>query len=89
MGLHLTVDQKNRGRTVGSTPSLQTRSAWRGTCVHDFETPRWVQKQRRIDPDEPLHERNRVYEEPRRAVAIAINGTFSLIAIGTYGCVRF
>jgi RAB6A-GEF complex partner protein 1 len=52
--------------------------------VHDFETPRWVQKQRRIDPDEPLHERDRVYEEPKRAVAIAINGTFSLIAIGTY-----
>lgn len=52
--------------------------------MHDFEAPRWVQKQRRVDPDEPLHERNRVYEEPRRAVAIAINGTFSLIAIGTH-----
>ena len=57
--------------------------------MHDFETPRWVQKQRRIDPDEPLHEHSRVYEEPRRAVAIAINGTFSLIAIGTYEFVCF
>lgn len=42
-----------------------------------------MQKQRQIDPNEPLHERDRVYEEPRRAVTIAINGKFSFIAIGT------
>ncbi|KAK1232383.1 WD40 repeat protein [Marasmius sp. AFHP31] len=61
-------------------------STWQGTCIHDFETPRWVQKQRRIDPDEPLHERNRpVYVEPRKAVSIAINGKFSLIAVGMLG----
>jgi RAB6A-GEF complex partner protein 1 len=49
--------------------------------------PRWVQKQRRIDPDEPLHERDRkAYIDPNSAVAVAINGKFSLIAIGTLRC---
>lgn len=48
-----------------------------------------MQKQRRIDPDEPRHERDRrVYEEPRRAVTVAVNGKFSLVAIGTLGYVR-
>lgn len=78
-------DHKSRRHSFDTSASSQSRSGWRGTCVHDFETPRWVQKQRRIDPDELIHEHNRVYEEPRRAVAIAINGTFSLIAIGTFG----
>ncbi|KAF9458722.1 RIC1-domain-containing protein [Collybia nuda] len=67
-----------------SASDSQGRLGWRGTCVHNFKTPRWVQKQRRIDPDEHPHERDRVYEEPQRAVAIAINGKFSLIAVGTF-----
>ncbi|THU88454.1 RIC1-domain-containing protein [Dendrothele bispora CBS 962.96] len=59
---------------------------WQGTCVHDFDTPKWVQKQRRIDPDEPLHQRDRkVYVEPKRAVAVAVNAKFSLIAVGMLG----
>jgi hypothetical protein len=72
--------------TLDSFSTSQLRLGWHGTCVHDFETPKWFQKQRRVDPAEPLHERERkVYEEPRRAVAVAINGKFSLVAIGTHG----
>ncbi|KAJ7596719.1 RIC1-domain-containing protein [Mycena floridula] len=71
--------------TSDSSPST-VRSVWRGTCIHDFQTPRWVQKQRKIDPNEPLHERERrVYVEPRRAVAVAVNGPFSILAIGMSG----
>ncbi|KAJ3897367.1 hypothetical protein F5879DRAFT_983118 [Lentinula edodes] len=52
-----------------------------GTCIHHFETPRWVQKQRRVEPEE----HGSVYFEPRRAVRIAINAKFSLIAVGMLG----
>ncbi|KAF8078253.1 RIC1-domain-containing protein [Lyophyllum atratum] len=82
-GLQDDVERRRR-LSFESTSGAHAHKGWRGTCVHDFETPRWVQKQRCVDPDEPLHERNRVYEEPRRAVAMAINGKFSFIAIGTY-----
>ncbi|KAK7468553.1 WD40 repeat protein [Stygiomarasmius scandens] len=59
---------------------------WQGACVHDFDTPKWVQKQRRIDPDEPLHQRDRkVYVEPKRAVTVAVNAKFSLLAVGMLG----
>lgn len=68
-------------------PEYLSRLFWQGHCIHDFETPKWVQKQRRIDPDKPRHERGRFYEEPRHAKAIAINAKFSLIAIGTLGYV--
>ncbi|KAJ3885220.1 hypothetical protein GG344DRAFT_82968 [Lentinula edodes] len=52
------------------------RNMWMGTCIHHFETPRWVQKQRRVEPEE----HGSVYFEPRRAVRLAINAKFSLIA---------
>jgi hypothetical protein len=78
------------------------KSTWQGTCIHDFEIPRWVQKSRRIDthvdpdadPEEESYQSSdgdsitgkgkgrAVYNEPRRAVAVAINGKFSLVAIG-------
>ncbi|KAF5377213.1 hypothetical protein D9615_006326 [Tricholomella constricta] len=80
-----TQDEANHHRmSFDSTSGAYSHKSWRGTCVHDFETPRWVQKQRRIDPDEPLHQGDRVYKEPRRVVAMAINSKFSFIAIGTY-----
>lgn len=82
--------------SVDSTESSLSRSpplnhvtpsfSWHGTCVHNFDTPRWVQKQRKLDPDEPLHERDRrLYVEPRTAVVVAVNGKFSLLAIGMLG----
>ncbi|TFK36804.1 RIC1-domain-containing protein [Crucibulum laeve] len=63
----------------------EQRLGWYGTCIHNFESPRWVQKRRRIDPDTPASDRDRIYEEPRRATAVALNEKFSLIAIGTHG----
>ncbi|PBL00950.1 RIC1-domain-containing protein [Armillaria gallica] len=67
-------------------PAPPNGSNWHGTCVHDFPTPRWVQKQRRVDPSEPLHERNRrAYVEPKQAVCVALNSRFSLIAVGMLG----
>ncbi|KAK7064573.1 RIC1 domain-containing protein [Favolaschia claudopus] len=94
--------------SADSTSSVKRlKSVWQGTCIHDFETPRWVQKSRRIDPEvdpddadteedsytptarssdsdsTPSKGKGRaVYSEPRRAVAVAINGKFSLIAVG-------
>ena len=49
----------------------------------ELEPGWWVQKRRQTDPDsgEPA------YQDPRKAVAVAINAKFSLIAIGTYGYV--
>ncbi|KAJ3856637.1 RIC1-domain-containing protein [Lentinula lateritia] len=57
------------------------RNVWMGTCIHHFETPRWVQKQRRVEPEE----HGSVYFEPRCAVRIAISAKFSLIAVGMLG----
>lgn len=41
-----------------------------------------MQKRRRVDPEDSENAKP-LYEEPRRAVAVAINGRFSLTAIGT------
>jgi len=71
-------------RASFDSSSSQQPSGWQGTCIHNFEIPKWVQKQRRVDPEEDLP---RIYEEPRRALAVAVNGKFSLIAIGTHGSV--
>ncbi|KAF8649858.1 hypothetical protein AX16_005620 [Volvariella volvacea WC 439] len=65
-------------------PNLRPQLMWQGTCVHNFDTPKWVQKQRQLDPDQVDADR-KVYDEPRRAVTVAVNGKFSLIAIGTNG----
>ncbi|KIJ21502.1 hypothetical protein PAXINDRAFT_95072 [Paxillus involutus ATCC 200175] len=62
---------------------------WQGTCIHNFEIPRWVQKSRHIEPD-GSGERPPVYVEPRRAVEVAVNARFSLVAVGTYsGSIEF
>ncbi|KAJ7169474.1 RIC1-domain-containing protein [Mycena filopes] len=97
--------------SIDSTSSAKApQSHWQGTCIHDFETPRWVQKSRRIDthdldpdadPEDELYQSqsqssdgdsisagkgkgkaNAVYSEPRRAVTVAINGKFLLVAVG-------
>ncbi|PCH33349.1 RIC1-domain-containing protein [Wolfiporia cocos MD-104 SS10] len=70
------------------TPSQSSRSSrqfhWRGTCIHQVDPPRWVQKRRRQDPDE-LNAGEYPYPEPRRAMTVAINARFSLVATGTFG----
>ncbi|TFK76753.1 RIC1-domain-containing protein [Pluteus cervinus] len=63
-------------------PNSELTLTWHGTCVHNFETPKWVQKQKQVDPSDIIADR-KVYEEVRRAVTIAINGKFSMIATGT------
>ncbi|KAG7099576.1 hypothetical protein E1B28_001406 [Marasmius oreades] len=93
--VRLTEDNENVVPSANTEPTdepadelgaTDLHNSWRGTCIHDFESPRCVQKQRRVEPDTPLHERNRpVYIDPQHAVKIAINGRFSLIAIGMHG----
>ncbi|KAK7694309.1 hypothetical protein QCA50_001491 [Cerrena zonata] len=57
---------------------------WQGTCIHNIEVPRWVQKRRQPDPEDPSAYEP-AYNEPRRAEVIAINAKFSLVATGTHG----
>ncbi|KIL71832.1 hypothetical protein M378DRAFT_155455 [Amanita muscaria Koide BX008] len=54
-------------------------SSWQGTCVHDFQTPKWVQKRPLLEGEDAVLS---TYDEPRRALAIAVNSKFSVIAIG-------
>ncbi|KAI9444961.1 RIC1-domain-containing protein [Lactarius indigo] len=56
-------------------------SRWLGTCVHDVQVPKWVQKRKQVYPGEDVSADD--YEQPRRAVKVAVNMRFSLIAIGT------
>ncbi|KIK71385.1 hypothetical protein GYMLUDRAFT_331920 [Collybiopsis luxurians FD-317 M1] len=62
-----------------------SNSTWIGTCIHNFPTPRWVQKQKRVEPHE--QDPHSLYFEPKRAVQIAINEKFSMIAVGMLGYV--
>ncbi|KAJ3718412.1 RIC1-domain-containing protein [Lentinula raphanica] len=58
------------------------RNEWTGTCIHNFETPRWVQKQKRVEPEEGQQS---AYFEPRRAVRVVVNAKFLLVAVGMLG----
>ncbi|KAG1885597.1 RIC1-domain-containing protein [Suillus subluteus] len=71
------------GTSRPSTDSSGSQSHyhWEGTCIHNFDVPRWVQKQRSTDDGSGLS--SSTYIEPRRAVAIDVNTRFSLVAIGT------
>ncbi|PFH54758.1 hypothetical protein AMATHDRAFT_72525 [Amanita thiersii Skay4041] len=85
-------DVSDTSRRPGASSSQDPHSVlWQGTCIHDFETPKWVQKQRRIEPDDIISTyRPRTYDEPRRAMVLAVNNKFSIIAIGTRsGCLEF
>ncbi|TBU47374.1 RIC1-domain-containing protein [Dichomitus squalens] len=62
-------------------------SQWLGTCIHHVDPPRWVQKRRQVDPGDVV---GYTYNEPRRAMTVALNPKFSLVATGTYnGTVEF
>lgn len=86
-GAYGSLLQEGQGRDSVSSdshrPTQQVRLGWQGTCVHDYDMPKWVGKRRQVDPEQTPSER--VYEEPKRAVSVAINGKFSLMAIGMHG----
>ena len=69
--------------TENNASNLQSR--WHGTCIYDFEIPKWVQKRRHVEPSEAGPDHVGGYENPKRATKVAINSKFSLIAIGTQG----
>ncbi|KAF8203148.1 RIC1-domain-containing protein [Pholiota molesta] len=91
VGLHGNLDQghpyerssEDQSSDVNGPEQDNIQPQWHGTCIHDFQTPKWVQKQRRIEPD--VGDAIPYYEEPKRATAVALNAKFSLIAIGTHG----
>lgn len=62
----------------------QTGPLWQGTCIHNVEPPKWVQKRRMVRPDDPDADQYH-YDEPRCAVAVAINTKFSVVAVGMHG----
>ncbi|CAA7259964.1 unnamed protein product [Cyclocybe aegerita] len=64
---------------------LPRQAGWNGTCIHDFQAPKWIQKQRRIEPDDEEPDHTRVYRDQNHATWVAVNSKFSLIAIGTHG----
>ena len=52
--------------------------------MHDVQVPKWVQKRKQVYPGEGEDVSMDDYEQPRRAVKVAVNMRFSLIAIGTH-----
>ncbi|OAX44898.1 RIC1-domain-containing protein [Rhizopogon vinicolor AM-OR11-026] len=79
---------RTNGTSRPSTESSRSQSLyyWQGTCIHNFEVPRWVQKQRSVDDGSG----SSIYLEPRRAAVIAVNAKFSLVAVGTQsGSIEF
>ena len=54
-------------------------STWQGICIHDVEPPRWVQKQK-ASPHADETEFD--FIESRRAVHLAANAKFSVVATG-------
>ncbi|KAI0257303.1 RIC1-domain-containing protein [Lactifluus subvellereus] len=69
-------------RMSNDSTNLRSILRWQGTCIHDVEVPKWVQKRKQVHPDE--EPRTDDYEQPRRAVKVVVNMKFSLIAIGTH-----
>ncbi|KAF9229601.1 RIC1-domain-containing protein [Gyrodon lividus] len=77
------------GPSSADSSSSMHEQHWQGTCIHNIEVPRWVQKSRHVESD-TSDNGPPVYIEPRRAVEVAVNARFSLIAIGTYsGSIEF
>jgi len=75
--------------TRRSNDSANSRSnpRWQGSCIHDVQVPKWVQKRKQVHPDEETDTDH--YEQPRRAVKVVVNMKFSLVAVGTQWSVIF
>ena len=63
----------------GSSKATEPTSSWQGICIHDVEPPKWVQKQK-ASPSADEAEFD--YIESRRAVHVATNAKFSVVATG-------
>ena len=61
--------------------SEESALQWQGVCIHDVEPPRWVQKQKAPQQDGDDAEFD--YIDSRRAVCVAANSKFSVVATGT------
>ncbi|KAF8634465.1 hypothetical protein AX15_000906 [Amanita polypyramis BW_CC] len=75
-------DGMHNTETLSSADDPPPPYLWQGTCIHDFKTPKWVQK-RRVNEDGEADDLLHTYNEPRRAMVVAVNNKFSIIAIGT------
>ncbi|KAI0823049.1 RIC1-domain-containing protein [Trametes gibbosa] len=80
-------DRAQLGHLPHSRPSSDSTSSerplqWHGTCIHHVSPPRWVQKRKHVDPGDIARY---TYAEPRRAMAVALNPKFSMLAVGTHG----
>ncbi|EJD04265.1 RIC1-domain-containing protein [Fomitiporia mediterranea MF3/22] len=73
----VTEEQQNRDSQSSEGSILQ----WQGVCIHDVEPPRWVQKQKAPADDSTDGEFD--YIDSRRAVCVATNSKFSVVATGT------
>ena len=74
-----------RKRRIAPNPNARSSPTWIGTCVHTSPIPRSIQKRKQLDLEDTYEIFN--YEEPRKAVEVAVNLKFSLIAVGTEGYV--
>ncbi|KAL5495557.1 RIC1 [Sanghuangporus weigelae] len=63
-----------------SESSRDSLLQWQGVCIHDVEPARWVQKQRAPAPDDSTEFD---YIDSRKAVCVAANSKFSVVATGT------
>lgn len=68
-------------RMSHDSTNSRSSSHWQGTCIHDVQVPKWVQKRKQVHPDEGTCADD--YDQPRRAVKVVVNMKFSLIAVGT------
>lgn len=72
-----------RKRRIAPNPNARSSPTWIGTCFHTSPIPRSIQKRKQLDLEDTYEIFN--YEEPRKAVEVAVNLKFSLIAVGTEG----
>ncbi|KAI0304643.1 RIC1-domain-containing protein [Russula brevipes] len=68
-------------RKSDDSANPRSNSRWQGSCIHDVQVPKWVQKRKQVHPDDGTSMDD--YEQPRRAVKVVVNMKFSLIAVGT------
>ncbi|KAI0067916.1 RIC1-domain-containing protein [Artomyces pyxidatus] len=89
LGVSLNDHHPGHGKEDSDSTQIHPTSLWQGTCIHNIEVPKWVQKRRRVDPEDE-GANGSGYEQPRRAVKVAVNAKFSLVAVGTRcGCVEY